>query len=198
VNVTQPPRADRVGTCTVDHSATQRLLPPWACKKAALSKIQEQNIPFPKGAFRKESIRDLDKVVVAIASSTIPHAGLGLDLLSGPEEDDSAPPGTRVATYDGIHYRTRAEQDHVRSNNYQSDYAWEGINPFTGETVMVDSRPLNSYGPYMNDGLDVKEANVTLVFGSDCKIYVETITTVPKNVELLLSYGPLFWLDPSH
>jgi hypothetical protein len=47
----------------------------------------------------------------------------------------------------------------------------------------------------MNDGLDFKEANATLVFGSDDKIYVETITTVPKNAELLLSYGPLYWLN---
>ena len=99
----QPPRADSVGTCTVDNSATQKLLQPRACKKAALNKIQEQNIPFPKGAFRKESIRDLDKVIVAIAPSSIPHAGLGLYLLSGPEGDGSAPPGTRVAMYAGIH-----------------------------------------------------------------------------------------------
>jgi len=188
----QSQRPDGVETCKEDALTNQRLLPSRECKRAALMKNREQNIPFPKGAFRKESIRDLDKVVVAIAPSSIPHAGLGLYLLSGPDEDGSAPPGTRVATYDGIHYHSRAEQDHVKSNKYQSDYVWEGINPFTKETVMVDSRPLNSYGPYMNDGLDFKEANATLVFGSDGKIYVKTITTVPKNAKLLLSYGPLY------
>jgi len=92
----------------------------------------------------------------------------------------------------------RAEQDHVRSDKYQSDYVWEGFNPFTGETVMVDGSPLNSYGPYMSDGLEYKEANAILVFGSDGRIYVETSTTVSKHAELLLSYGQLYWLDPAH
>jgi len=50
----------------------------------------------------------------------------------------------------------------------------------------------------MNDGLDYKEANATLVFGSDGKIYVETSTAVSKNAELLLSYRHLYWLDPAH
>ena len=63
---------------------------------------------------------------------------------------------------------------------------------------MVDGSPLNSYGPYMNDGLDFKEANAILVFGSDGKIYVETTTTVSMHAELLLSYGQLYWLDPAH
>jgi len=86
----------------------------------------------------------------------------------------------------------------VRSEKYQSNYVWKGINPFTGETVMVDGSPLNSYGPYMNDKLDFKKANATLVFGSDGKIYVETSTTVSKNAELLLSYGLFYWLDPAY
>jgi len=103
-----------------------------------------------------------------------------------------------VATYDGLFFRTKDEQDLVRSDKYQSDYVWEGLNPFTGETVIVDGCPLNSYGPYMNDGLNYKDANATLVFGSDGKIYVETTTTVSKNAELLLSYGHLYWLDPAH
>jgi len=80
---------------------------------------------------------------------------------------DLPPPGTRVAIYDGIHFRTRKEQDHVRSDQYQSNYVWEGINSYTRESVMVDGSPLTSYGPYMNDGLAFKEANATLVFGTD-------------------------------
>jgi len=63
---------------------------------------------------------------------------------------------------------------------------------------MVDGSPLISYGPFMNDGLAVRGANATLVFGSDGKIYVETITTVSKNAELFLSYGRQYWLDPHH
>ena len=54
---------------------------------------------------------------------------------------------------------------------------------------MVDGRPLNSYGPYMNDGLDFKEANATLVFGNDGKIYVETITTVPRMLNYYYHMG---------
>jgi exonuclease III len=197
-NTVQPVLTNRVGIHNDSSQANRRLPMTRECKTAALRKIQEHDIPFPKGAFRKENIQDLDKVIVAIAPSSIPHAGLGLFLLSGPAEDGSAPAGTRVATYDGIHFRTRVEQDYVRSDKYQSDYVWEGINPFTRETVMVDGSPLNSYGPYMNDGLDYKEANAILVFGSDGRIYVETSTTVSKNAELLLSYGQLYWLDPAH
>jgi len=50
----------------------------------------------------------------------------------------------------------------------------------------------------MNDGLDFKEANATLVFESDGKIYVETCITISKIAKLLLSYGQLYWLDPAH
>ena len=92
-----------------DDPDPRRLLPARECKRAAIAKIQEQILPFPKGAARKETIQDLEKVIVAIAPSTIPHAGLGLFLLSGPADDGSAPPGTRVATYDGILFRTKAE-----------------------------------------------------------------------------------------
>ena len=175
----------------------QRLLPTRKSKATALLKLQEQDIPFPDGAYCKKNIKDLENVVVAIAPSSIPHAGLGLFLLAGPAEDGSAPTGTRVALYDGIHFRTKAEQELVRSDKYKSAYVWEGLNPFTGETVIVDGSPLNSYGPYMNDGLDHREANATLVFGSDGKIYVETITTVSRYSELLLSYGHQYWLDPA-
>jgi len=37
-------------------------------------------------------IQDIDKVIVAIAPSTMPQAGLGLYVLSVPAEDGSAPP----------------------------------------------------------------------------------------------------------
>ena len=185
-------------TVNGDPTTSMRLAPARKSKTAALIKMQEQDIPFPKGAYCQKNIKDLDNVQVAIAPSSIPHAGLGLFLITGPSDDGSAPPGTRVAMYDGIHFRTKEEQEWVRSDKYQSDYAWEGLNPYTGETVIVDGSPLTSYGPYMNDGLDHKEANVTLVFGTDGKIYVETITTVSKHSELLFSNGQLYWLDPAH
>ena len=114
---------------------------------------------------------------MAIAPSTIPFAGNGLFLLAGPAEDGSAPPGTRVTTYDGIIFRTSQEQQQVRSDEYRSDYVWEGLNPFTNEIIMVDGAPKNSYGPFKNDGLGFKEANTELVFGSDGKLYVANITT---------------------
>jgi len=75
-----------------------RILPVRKCKTAALHKMQELDIPYPMGAYRKKSIKDIGKVLVAIAPSSIPHAGLGLFLLSGPAEDGLPPPGTRVAT----------------------------------------------------------------------------------------------------
>ena len=183
---------------SVDSADTARWPPPRHSKTIALHKIREHEHPFPEGAYSRRNIQNLKKVSVAIAPSSLPLAGLGLFLLSGPAEDGSAPPGTRVATYDGIHFRTRKEQEYVRSDQYQSNYVWEGINPFTRETIMVDGSPLNSYGPYMNDGLAFQEANATLVFGTDGKIYVETITTVSKNAELFLSYGRQYWLDPHH
>jgi len=157
-------------------------------------KIYEQELPFPKGAFRKESLQDFDKVLVAISLSAIPQAGLGLYLLSGPVEDGSAPTdNTRVPRMMGLTFTQ--EQYLIRSDKYQSDYVWEGINLFTGETVMVDGSPLCNYGPYMNDGLAFKESNTTMVFGNDGKMYVETST---KNVELLLFYGNQYWLEPLH
>jgi len=146
------------------------------CKTKALHIILEQELPFPQGTFCKRSIQNFEKVIVAIASSSIPQAGLGLFLLSGPSEDGSAPPGSRVATYDGIYFCTRKKQYHIRSDQYQSNYAWEGINPFTGDTVMVDGSSLTSYGPYMNDGL---------AFG---KIYVETIT---RFLRMLNYFSPM-------
>ena len=191
------PVTDGLDKMDQDVPMKQRLLPTRKSKATALLKLQEQDIPFPDGAYCKKNIKDLENVVVAIAPSSIPHAGLGLFLLAGPAEDGSAPTGTRVALYDGIHFRTKAEQELVRSDKYKSAYVWEGLNPFTGETVIVDGSPLNSYGPYMNDGLDHREANATLVFGSDGKIYVETITTVSRYSELLLSYGHQYWLDPA-
>jgi len=115
---------DQVGTYQ-DCIKTARKLPPRECKTAALLKIHEQELPYPKGAFRKENIQDLDKVLVAIAPSTSPQAGLELYLLSGPAEDKFAPPDTRVTTYDGIHFRTRAEQDQLGLININPFMSWK-------------------------------------------------------------------------
>jgi hypothetical protein len=54
VNMNQPQRPDGVGTCKEDTLTNQRLLPSRECKRAALMKIREQNIPFPKGAFQTQ------------------------------------------------------------------------------------------------------------------------------------------------
>ena len=169
---------------------------PRDCKMKAISTITSYYSDPPEGAFRLPKVKDCPGVIVTIAKSSIPSAGLGLFLVSGPAEDHSVPPGTIIATYDGIFFKTQAERDHVKSEAYRSNYVWEGLNPFNGETIMVDGKDKKSYGPFINDGLSTYEANTEIVVGNDGKLYVKTTTWVNVHNEFFMSYGGPFWLDP--
>ena len=168
------------------------------CKMKAISTITSYHTDPPEGAFRLPEVKDCPGVIVTIAKSSIPSAGLGLFLVSGPAEDHSVPPGTIIATYDGIFFKTQAERDHVKSDAYQSNYVWEGINPFNDQIIMVDGKDKTSYGPFINDGLSTKEANTEIVVGNDGKLYVKTTTWVNMHNEFFMSYGGPFWLDPNN
>jgi len=76
-------------------------------------------------------------VIVTIAKSSIPSAGLEIFLGFGPAEDNSVPPGTIKATYEGLFLKTQAGRDHVKSDVYRFNCVWVGINPFTGEILIV-------------------------------------------------------------
>ena len=61
---------------------------------------------------------------------------------------------------------------------------------------MVDaSNPVAGYGGFLNEGFE--HSNTELVFGTDNRLYVSSLTTISLNEELLLSYGAPFWLDPN-
>jgi len=117
----------------------------------AINTITSNHTNPPTGAFRLPLIQDCPGVIVTIAKFFIPFAGLGRFFVSGPAEDNSVPPGTIITTYEGILFNTQAERDHVKSDAYRSNYAWEGSNPFTGEIIMVDGKDKISYGPFIND-----------------------------------------------
>jgi len=140
-------------------------------KMKAIHTITSYHSDPLEGVFRLPKVKDCSGVIVTIAKSSIP--GLGLFLVSSPAEDHSVPPGTIIATYDGIFFKTQAERDHVKSDAYHS-----------------------SYGPFINDGLSTKEANTEIVVGNDGKLYVKKTTWVAVHNEFFMSYGGPFWLDP--
>ena len=173
-----------------------RILPKRTCREIALTRIMNMKFTFPTGAYQLLAVENCPGVSVAIAPSRIPSAGLGLYMLMGPEEDGTALPGTRVATYAGKIFRSLEERNSVYSDQYKSDYVWEGTHPITREIVMVDGDVKLSYGPYINDGLIFKEPNTEIIIGNDGQLYVELTTIVEPNEELTLSYGSPFWMDP--
>ena len=166
-------------------------------KEKAAQHIQKLQLTEPEDQLRLPGVKDCEGVMVTTARSRVPTVvGRGLFLLYGPEEDGSALPGTRVATYEGRSFITCEEQAMALSTTYKSDYVWEGINPFTGKRIIVDGAAKTSYGPFMNDGLSFKEANSEIRVGEDGILYVELTTIVERNEELIMSYGCPFWMDP--
>ena len=134
---------------------------------------------------------------VQVSRSTIPNSGLGLFLMQGNEPDGSVLPGTRVATYEGNVYTEPNDIAHVLSDKFRSQYLWGGVNPYTNKYTIVDAAPiLSSHGRFINDGLDIEDANVELVFGTDGKLYVEAISVIPLFSEFFFSYGDPYWTDP--
>jgi len=85
-------------------------------KMKAISTITSYHTNPPKRAFRLPLVKDFPGVIVTIAKSSIPFAGLGLFLVSGPAEDYSVPPGTIIATYEGILLSLLTHNKIVRPN----------------------------------------------------------------------------------
>ena len=147
-----------------------------------------REIPFPQ----------LPKVQLRVGISKIVGAGTGLFMLKGPRKDGFARKGDKLGTYSGKVYSDPVDLARLRSPTFHSDYLWEGVNPFTGQLIIIDaSHPHSGYGRYMNDGLGKKDPNVTLAFGEDGVLYIIALTEIEPNSELFLSYGPEYWLDPA-
>ena len=177
-------------------SSTRRTCPPRVAKTNALLHLppilslpsDSREIPYPQ----------LPKVQLRVGLSKIVGAGTGLFMLKGPRKDGSARKGDKLGTYSGKVYTDPADLERLRSPTFKSDYLWEGVNPFTGQTIIVDaSHPHSGYGRYTNDGLGKKEPNVTLAFGEDGVLYLIALVDIEPNSELFLSYGSEYWFDPA-
>ena len=170
--------------------------PPRLAKSKANNTILGYSRAPPPGAYRLPSMVDLSGVQISIAPSNYPDAGRGAFLTSGLAEDGSVPPGTILTEYGGVHFTSPADIQIVESPSYHSDYLWGGLNPYTNIYTIVDaSNPVAGYGGFLNEGFE--HSNTELVFGTDNKLYVSSLTTISLNEELLLSYGAPFWLDPN-
>ena len=209
-NVLLPSQLCALSRCTPCNKVTHRRplrtkassLTPTRRNPTRLSKSRANNVILgysrdpPIGAYRIPSIPDMHGVQISIAPSNFPDAGRGAFLTGGPSDDGSAPPGTILAEYGGLHFTTTADIARIESPDYHSDYLWGGINPHNNTYTIVDaSNPLAGYGGFINKGFD--NSNTELVFGLDNKLYVTAITTIALNEELLLSYGAPYWLEPS-
>ena len=184
-------------TPDVESSASTRPERHRTSKAKAINALKRLIKEAPLNAYRIPSIQDCPGVETSVAPSTFQEAGLGLFLTGGRlAKEGSIPPGTIIAEYGGTHFTTSVDIARIHSPDYRSDYLWGGINPHTGVYTIVDAAdPLSGYGHYINEGFDL--ANTEVVFGSDNKLYVSTITTINLNEEFSMSYGGPFWLDPT-
>jgi len=78
-----------------------------------------------------------------ISHSQLPN----VQLLSGPQTDETAHAGDRLGTYEGVRYTDPEDLNRMRSPQVVSDYLYEATDPFTDTTVILDATPPSScYG----------------------------------------------------
>ena len=182
------------GSTSAPHSDTQptRTALPRAAKRYSTSRLPPAIVETTISS--KYSIRG---VSTAVGPSTIPDAGLGAFLISGPNNDHSASPGHIIATYEGTIHSSAQEYERVKAEEYVSDYVWEGEDPATHQLICVDAAaPDSCIGRYANDGLSSHSPNVEMGFWKGLTVLI-AISDIEANEELFLSYGPEYWSDPA-